>query len=419
MPRTGGGRSKRRLRGRAETALRKRKPTVRRRSAVDLQNVVHELEIHQVELEMQNEELRTAQVALGAARDRYADLYDRAPVGYLRLDAVGTIRDANRQTCALLSVPRERPVRRMLATFVSREDRPVLAGHLAAAFGGERAPSCELRLAPVRGQTRVVRLDSVLEPRAPDGRPSCRTAMIDITRQALAEQQLRVNQAALERSQAAFRELSRRLMTVEEAERRRIAADLHDDIGQRLHALQVDVELLARPVAGEPATRASDAATIRRRLEDLASDLEGLARQLHPKIVEDLGLAVALSAHAEDVGRAAQIQVRFRARRVPSLISPGVALCLYRIGQEALRNVVRHARTGTLTVTLAGRLEAVGLCVADEGPGFDPGRVRQAGRLGLLTMDERVQAYGGRFRVRSRPGSGTHVHAWVPLTGPA
>jgi signal transduction histidine kinase len=154
--------------------------------------------------------------------------------------------------------------------------------------------------------------------------------------------------------------------------------------------------------------------TARRHLEEVISDLEGLARNLHPKIVDDLGLRVALKSHAEDLGHQAAMAVRFRERAVPAVVPANAATCLYRVAQEALRNVHRHAGARAATVTLARVRRGLGLCVADGGRGFDPTQTSGRG-LGLVTMNERVSALGGHFRIRTNPGDGTHVHAWVPL----
>jgi signal transduction histidine kinase len=262
---------------------------------------------------------------------------------------------------------------------------------------------------------RIARLETIREVPGPDGRRDYRTTMIDITDQALGEQRLRAERTALERSQAALRELTRRLMTVEEDERRRIAADLHDDIGQRLHAVQIELEIFGRHLFGK-AKWGAEVSTVRRHLEEVVSDLEGLARNLHPKIVDDLGLRVALKGHAEDLGHQAGMAVRFRERAVPAVVPANAATCLYRVAQEALRNVHRHAGAKAATVTLARVRGGLGLCVADGGRGFDPAQIRLWGRgLGLVTMNERVSALSGHFRIRTNPGDGTHVHAWVPL----
>jgi PAS domain S-box-containing protein len=400
------------LRRRAEVALRRQPPAARRAEPADLRRVVHELEVHQVELEMQNQTLLDAQAALMEARDRYASLFDLAPVAYLVLDRAGAILQANEAARRLLGRPRHRLVRRALGGFVAASDRAALARHLEEAAVGPARP-LEATLEGRDG--RIVRLETVKETTGPAGRQEYRTAMIDLTDRILAEQRLRAERMALERSQAALREVTRRLISAEERERRRIAADLHDDVAQRLHAAQMELALVRRrpPVKAEASSRLD---TVHQHLQEVLGDLETLARSLHPKIVDDLGLRVALSAYAGDLSRQAKMTVRFRERGVPDAIPPDVASCLYRVAQEALRNVHRHAAARAATVTLAGVRRGLGLCVADNGRGFDRERVGLSNRgLGLVTMQERVRAFDGHFRVRTNPGDGTHVHAWMPL----
>jgi signal transduction histidine kinase len=402
------------LRSRAEAQVRRQRDRAQAPEAVDLRRVVHELEVHQVELQMQNEELLAAQAAVTVARDRYASLFDLAPVAYLVLDHTGTILQANNTACALLDRPRHRLLRRALSGFVAPNDRAGLARHLeeAAATAGRSRP---LRAKLVGAPVRIVRLETVREAAGPAGGHEYRITMIDLTDQALAEERLRAERMALERSQAALRELTRRLMVAEEAERRRIAADLHDGIGQRLHAVQIELAMLRRPSGKAGMSGRVDA--IRHHLEEIVGDLEGMARNLHPKIVDDLGLRVALKAHAENLRRQTNIAVRYHERAVPEVIPADVAICFYRVAQEALRNVHRHAGVGVATVTLARVRRGLGLCVADSGRGFDLEQIRLSGRgLGLVTMHERVGGLGGHLRVRASPGDGTHVHAWVPLS---
>jgi signal transduction histidine kinase len=403
-----------RLRRRAEAMLRREPARGGRRESADLRRLVHELEVHQVELQLQNEELLKAQAALMAARDRFAGLFDQAPVAYLVLDETGIIQQANDAACALLDGPRHRLLRQALRRFVAPGNQPALIQHLDEARGtAGRGRAVRVTLDGTPG--RIVRVETLREATAPSGPHEYRMTLVDLTEQVLSEQRLRAERVALERSQTALRNVTRRLMAAEENERRRIAADLHDDIAQRLHALQMELALLERRPSGSPRGRDRTGA-VRKQLEEVIVDLGRLVQNLHPRIVDDLGLWVALKAYAEDLGRQTDITVHVRARAVPETVPADVATCLYRVAQEALRNVHRHATTGVATLTVARVRRGLGLCVADRGRGFDPDRVRQSGRgLGLVTMQERVSALGGHFRVRANPGDGTHVHAWVPL----
>lgn len=247
----------------------------------------------------------------------------------------------------------------------------------------------------VDGQGRVVEFQSV-------GR--------DVTERKQAEQ-------ALRRTQEQLRGLTAQLIRAEEEGRRRLAADLHDDIGQRLAALCVEVDLLLqRP----PAALESALQHVRDcygRLVTITDDVQQLARALHPAILRDLGLPAALRAHLTEFEQQPGARATWRERGAFGAVRPDFALCLYRVAQEALHNVAKHAGPSRVTVTLAATRRGIGLCVADTGRGFDPRSVGTSGiGLGLVSMRERVGALGGGLRVRTRPGNGTHVHAWLPLT---
>jgi signal transduction histidine kinase len=154
---------------------------------------------------------------------------------------------------------------------------------------------------------------------------------------------------------------------------------------------------------------------MREELARLTDDVHDLSRRLHPSVLFDLGLAEALRSEAERFAGAASMVVDTRLDAGPSAISPEVALCLYRVAQEALRNVARHARANHVEIALALREAGVELSVRDDGRGFDADAARVQGGLGLVSLRERLHLVGGRLTVTSTPWQGTTVVAWVPL----
>ena len=168
------------LRRRAEAQLESAKsPAAPARSAAEMKRIVHELQVHQIELELQNEELQQTRAEAEAERDRYADLYDFAPIGYLSLDQEGTVRQANLAGAALLGTERARLVGRRLGLLIAERDRPALDAFLQKAFAGQGKTTCEVALAGDPDSPRQVWLEAAL---AQDGQ-ECRVAMVDITRQ--------------------------------------------------------------------------------------------------------------------------------------------------------------------------------------------------------------------------------------------
>ena len=211
----------------------------------------------------------------------------------------------------------------------------------------------------------------------------------------------------------AARELSGRLINAQEEERSRLARELHDDVTQRLAVLAINAGREERDLpsaAGGNAMRAMREGLIR-----LSEDVHALSYRLHPTILEDLGLIEALKTECEGFGRMASIRVDVKAQEIPEPLPYAVALCLYRITQEALRNVRRHAGASAVQVSLRPLDGGVQLAVRDNGAGFDPAQQRDRPSLGHASMRQRIYQLDGELDVDSAPGHGTTVVAWVPL----
>ena len=206
------------------------------------------------------------------------------------------------------------------------------------------------------------------------------------------------------------------LLLVQEAERRRIARDLHDDFNQRLAALALELATIEHTLgaASEPLPR--QLAAIRGQLVQLATDLHDLAYQLHPSLLEHVGLELALRDHIAEVTKQTGLPVTCIAREVPHTLPPEIATALFRVIQESLQNVFKHAQATAVTVRLSGSSKGIGVSVRDNGKGFEvrSPSVPRAG-LGLVSMQERARLLGGFSRVRSCPAHGTTVGAWIPL----
>jgi signal transduction histidine kinase len=215
------------------------------------------------------------------------------------------------------------------------------------------------------------------------------------------------------RAERAAEALAGRLVTAHEDERRRLARELHDDVTQRLAGLAID----AARIEGGAAGRADGAAahSIREGLAELSEDVHALSYRLHPSVIEDLGLVEALKIECDRVAHRSSLRANFAYRDVPRNLSPEAALCLFRVAQEALRNVERHAGANDVEVFVEGNDGGVAISVRDNGAGFDPSRAGGRASLGLASMKERVRLLGGRLDIESGRGTGTVLHAWVPL----
>lgn len=424
------------LRRRAEERLRTTKREVAAMSTKDVQQLVHELQVHQLELEMQNEELRQAQVELEAARERYVYLYEFSPVGHLTLDTQGHILEANAMTEALLGLTRNKLSGKPLVRLIAGEDQDVFHHHVQQVLKGGTEHVCEVRLQNKSGIACWVLLKSrgifdesghpthwqtaVLDTNV---RKGAEVAMRDLN--ATLEQRvkertgelerinaaLRASEEHLHRQQAKLEELPVKLLMAEESERRRIAQELHDDITQRLAALTIDLRYLR--LQGSPV---SELDQLYERTKQLTTDVQCMSHQLHPPLLDHLGLAEAVHDHVEEFAARTGLSTQVVVRRLPPTIPVTHATCLYRVLQESLQNIHKHAKATSVVIRLLQTKRGIGLSLSDDGQGLevDQQHKRPSG-LGLASMAERVEILKGTFRLKANPGQGTEVYAWVPL----
>lgn len=223
-------------------------------------------------------------------------------------------------------------------------------------------------------------------------------------------------QRMLEHQREELRSLAAQLITVQEEERRRVSRELHDDLNQRLAMLAVEVEALAQNIPPSPELLVHQLRALQKKVAEVSDEVRRLAYQLHPSILDHLGLAVALRSYAEDMSRRGEVRVAFTHGPLPPCIPQDIASCLYRVAQESLRNVVRHAQADRVAIKLATAGRDLTLSIKDNGKGFDPAE-RQEGRwgLGIVSMRERIRLVNGTLAVESRPGQGVRIVARVPL----
>lgn len=233
-----------------------------------------------------------------------------------------------------------------------------------------------------------------------------------------ASRELQVQAATeiLGRTQEELNAVTRRLFSAEEQERQRIARDLHDDIGQRLALLQIDIEKLwsKLPATVQNETK-SELETALARVAAISKDLRGVSHHLHPQILDDLGLETAVRQLCEQFEDRHRIRTRFSIRNVPAHMPDSTSLALYRIVQECLANIAKHAQADAVDIALIGGNASIELTIRDNGVGFDT-RARKSGSgLGLISMAQRAKLAGGDFEIHSRPNSGTLIHVSIPV----
>jgi two-component system NarL family sensor kinase len=215
-----------------------------------------------------------------------------------------------------------------------------------------------------------------------------------------------------------LRELTHRVVQVQEAERGRVALELHDNITQLLCAVVFRSQALAITLSGHDGSEKADAVKLREMLENTASEVERISNKLTPNVLNQLGLVGALHEAQAEFAYRTGLSVKLTCVPFVALLAPETELALYRIVQEALGNVEKHAKATNVTLWLGQRGDVIRLAIHDDGSGFDQGRVQtmqgEKGGLGLHSMRERAAYVGGSLRIKSSPRGGTEIEVLVP-----
>jgi signal transduction histidine kinase len=229
-----------------------------------------------------------------------------------------------------------------------------------------------------------------------------------------AEQQLRASEEALRQSQQKIRDLAGRLLEAQEAERERIARELHDDLSQKLVALSLALSAFNKKLPESAVAMRDDVTDFRRRTNELSDDVRQLSHRLHPTILEHVGLAAGLHSVCRDFSKDGALNIRLDTDEVREFIPPEAALCLYRVAQEGLLNINKHAQAKEVLVKLVTDKDGFQLFVSDDGNGFEVGGGGKPRGLGLLSMEERVRLLDGSLQIQSQLGKGTDLRARLP-----
>jgi len=366
----------------------------------DRESFLHEISVYQEELLAQNEALAGARAVLEEARDRYIELYDFAPNGYLTLDQNGVIRECNLTSATMFGHSKPRLIDAPLLGFIHVGDR---ARYL------EFLRRCRTRVATdVEVELQIVtpegrRSVQLLTRRriAAAGDTQYLTSIIDVSERKRLERE----RDRIARENAA---LAGRVISVQDDERTRIARNLHDDIGQELTALKLMVELLASEPA--PSAIGAQIARVQRTVEALDRKLHFVASELRPAAL-DLGIVAALEQFVRQWSSTFGIPVDFCSHgTIHGALTPDVETHLYRITQEALNNASKHAGAAGVAVLIERVGADLMLQIRDDGQGFDlaAAQARETG-LGLAGMRERAQLIGGKLEIYSMAGRGTTV----------
>jgi signal transduction histidine kinase len=280
------------------------------------------------------------------------------------------------------------------------EDREAVSKSFAKALAGGGSYETEYRVVLPDGQMRWIASRGNVEFDATGKPVLMRGVVLDNTARKVAEE--------------AAHDLSGRMIQAQEEEQMRLARDLHDDLSQSLALLSIELEMFGQ---SKPAEREQIGERMREfseQVKRLSSEVHRLAHELHPAKLEQLGLVAALRGFCKEFAVAHELAIEFADRSVPRSVPEDTALCLYRITQEALHNVVKHSGATAARVGLTKEDSELRLTIADDGVGFDPKVIRTNGSLGLVSMRERARFVHGRFSVESHVDKGTSIEVRVP-----
>ena len=244
---------------------------------------------------------------------------------------------------------------------------------------------------------------------------------VDITARKHAEEMILEREASLQASHREIHHLAGRLIEAQDAERARVARELHDDVSQQLAGLSIAVSAVKRRVVALPGSEEVqlDLTMLQQRTRILAGDVRDLSHDLHPSVLQHVGLVPALTAYCAEVSRPHSVVITCRAEGDFECLAPDAALCLYRVAQEALRNVVAHAGASRADVALCRVGGSWELTITDDGKGFDLASARTSSKaLGLVSITERVRLAGGTLSVVSALKEGTRLKAQIPANAP-
>jgi PAS domain S-box-containing protein len=343
---------------------------------------------------------RHAEVSLQDSEDRVKMAIDAASAGLWCLDRDGRLVWATDRTFEIYGLHgNENVTLERLLYGVHPDDRDVVRHAAQRVWETGEDTAIEYRLVKTDGCIRWVAVRCGIRKVASDSEPVLIGVSIDSTRSKRAEDEL-VN-------------LAGRLINNQEEELRRLSRELHDDLTQRLAVLSIDAGMLEKEVSQLYPGGASSIGELKSRLIDVSNDVHHLSRSLHPAVLEDLGLVQAARAECDTFQKRTGIDLTFAADEIMSPAPKDVALCLYRVLQEALQNIAKHSQSKKGHVAIHYNQDGIRLLIQDFGIGFDKQQV-SIGGIGLSSMRERVRLVNGMLTINSAPGEGTKIKVFIP-----
>ena len=399
--------------------------------------LVEDLKIHQVELEVQAEDLRRAQQEAQESRDKYLDLFDYAPVGYLILAQDSTVLDTNLTAAQLLDLERSKLTRSPFTKFITSDSQDTFYYHLNQTFETETRQKSEIRIRRKDGSDFYAQLESIVVHS--EGKPDyVRTSLSDITERKKAEEalarakdelevkvkerteqlqeaydEIMQSQKALIEANKQLKQYARKITQVQEEEKKRIAFELHDDTAQYLSILKMQIGALVNSEKIQSPEIKEKLQFLERDADRAFNDVRRYSHELRPVVLENQGLLAAVEQIADDYNKLGQLSIEVNVEGAEPELAEEVKLGFFRIAQEALNNVRKHSQATQVVISLTFQDTRMEMSVSDNGTGFDVkaalNRAKGQSSLGLLSMRERAKIIGADLKIESKPGNGTRV----------
>lgn len=371
-------------------------------AAGDARALLHELQVHQIELELQNGELRQAWQEVDDARARYSDLYQLAPVTYVSLEDGDVIGEINLAGAVQLDQPRAKLSGRHLASFIAPASRPAFTAMLDQTLSTRTSARCEITLQVSGKQSCLMRAEALYDTAG----ETCRVVMVDLTLQKMLEEERLSHEKQIA-------DMSRRLVAAQETERRRLSAQLHDRASPNLAAIRLSLASLRTVLPGAMTPQAAllfdDIDAL---LADTLTGVRETCADLRPTVLDYAGLLPALESYARQLAERTGIAVKVSGSEPPERLDIEQESLMFRIAQEALTNCANHAMARHIEVSLLVSGGRAAMSISDDGIGFDPAGPADQNRMsrqGLAIMRERAAFAGGRLQIESQPRQGTRI----------
>ncbi len=375
--------------------------------------LVNDLQVHQTELQVQNRELRKTQQLLEEIRDRYTDLYDLAPVGYLTLDKTGVIQSINLTGATMLDQQRTHIIGKPFLSYLHPDDTTKYFKYLHDISQTSEIIMLNLRIKHADEMIKHCHLESSSIPDS----GSCRMIMTDVSElQSISDQ----NQKLLSEN----RQLLQNVFNLQEKERRTLARELHDELGQWLTAIKAEAGIIANRCTERSSDIHQSSQAIEECVNEMHAVIHNMLYRLRPTLLDSMGLPDALLAMKNQwCSHHPNIELEFKLEGTLNQFNEYLNITTYRIVQEALNNIGTHSNASKAKVSLRHPVrtehtdhDCLLLHIEDNGKGFDTQTDSKG--FGLLGIRERIIAAGGKLSIDSEPNAGMKIEAILPLKSP-